>query len=173
MAPNRLLPAWLFLLSAVVGCGGAVNVVPPELEEKLNREATFEKLSKSPDTFKGHLVMLTGMVLNINILPKFTRVELLQLPLDSDGVPVPDLNASQGRFLANCPGVIDPQQIPPGTRISVIGEMKGTSKIEGNDYSYITLESKAIHVYPQEGMQMLKDPKVLWTICHPTAPFGP
>ena len=171
MARIRLLPAWLLFLSTVVGCGSAVNVVPPDLEEKLDRNATFAKLSKSPDTFKGRLVMLTGMVLNINILPKFTRVELLHLPLDSEGIPVTDLNASQGRFLANCPGVIDPQQIPPGTRISVIGEMKGTSQIEGNDYSYITLESKAIHVYAQEGMKMLKDPKVLWSICHPPAPL--
>jgi len=87
-------------------------------------------------------------------------------------VTITDLNASQGRFLSNCPGVIDPKQLPPGTRMNVIGEMKDTSKIEGSDYSYITLESKALHVYPQEGRTILKDPKVLWSVCHPTAPLG-
>lgn len=162
---------WLLILSTLVGCGGPAYVVPPELEEKLDREATFAKLSESPDAYRGHIVMITGMVLNLEILPKFTRVELLQLPLDSDGVPVTDLNASQGRFLANCHGIIDPQKIPSGTRMSVIGEMQGTSRIKGSNYPYITLVTKAIHVYPKEGMKMLKDPKVLWSIC-PTAPKG-
>jgi outer membrane lipoprotein len=162
---------WILILSTIVGCGGPAYVVPPELEEKLNREATFEKLSESPDAYQGHIVMITGMVLNLEILPKFTRVELLQLPLDSDGLPVTDLNASQGRFIANCHGVIDPQRIPSGTRMSVIGEMQGTSRIKGSNYNYITVVTKAIHVYPHEGMKMLKDPKVLWSIC-PSAPHG-
>ncbi len=146
-------------------------VVPPELEEELDRKATFEKLYESPDAYQGRTVMLTGMVLNLEILPKHTRIELLQLPLDSDGLPVNDLNASQGRFIANCRGVIDPQRIPSGTRMTVIGEMQGTSRIKGSNYSYVTVFTKAVHVYPKEGMKMLKDPKVLWTIC-PTAPKG-
>lgn len=162
----------LLILCTIVGCGGHVYVVPPELEEKLDREATFAKLSESPNAYKGRIVMLTGVVLNINILPKFTRVELLQLPLDSDGVPVTDLNASQGRFLANFPGVIYPQKLPTGTRISVIGEMQGTLRLEDRDYSYITLESKATRVFPQEDLEMLRDPKALWQIFHPTGRFG-
>lgn len=163
---------WLLSLFALGACGGPPFVVPPELQEQLDREATFAKMFESPNAYKGHVVMLTGMVLNIEILPKFTRVEFLQLPLDEDGAPVSDLYASQGRFLVNCHHeVINPLQIPPGTRMSVIGEMQGTSRIEGSNYPYITLESKAIHVYPQEDQQRLKDPTVLWSIC-PTAPKG-
>lgn len=167
----RLLILGLLILCTMVGCGGPSFIVPPDLDEKLDRKATFSKLSESPDAYRGHIVMLTGMVLNLKILPKFTRVELLQLPLDSDGLPVTDLNASQGRFIANCHGVIDPQRIPSGTRMTVIGEMLGTSQIKGSNYNYITVVTKAIHVHPHEGVKMLKDPKVLWSIC-PTAPHG-
>ena len=69
----RLIPRPIFLLLlglfALGGCGGPPFVVPPELEEQLDREATFAKLSESPEAYKGHIVMLTGMVLNIDILP--------------------------------------------------------------------------------------------------------
>lgn len=161
----------LLLFGTVASCATPAFVVPPELEKKLDREATFKRLYESPEAYQGRTVMLTGMVLNLEILPKFTRVELLHLPLDSDGLPVTDLNASQGRFIANCRGIIDPQRIPGGTRMTVIGEMEGTSRIKGNNYSYVTIVTKAIHVYPREGIKMLKDPKVLWSIC-PTAPRG-
>lgn len=114
-----VMAAWLVLL--LPACGG-VTVIPADLEGRVDQTVTFEQLKSSPDSFKGRLVVLGGNVLSARRLKEATRIELLQLPLDSSLEPSGRPIDSRGRFLAFQKTFLDPAAVPPGTRVTVVGK---------------------------------------------------
>jgi len=140
------------ILTAIflAGCAG-VLVVPPDLKEKVDRSATFQQVKASPLTYEGRLIVMGGVVLSAKPLKgNGTRIEILQLPLDSDDEPVGQLTESKGRFLARHKEFLDPATIPFGTRMTVVGEVTGsmTLKIDEIDYEYPTIDIASLTVWP-------------------------
>lgn len=133
----------------VAGCAG-VSVVPPDLMEKVDRTVSFLQLKASPLSYKGRMVVLGGMVLAVKPLkPGGTRIEILQLPLDSDYEPLGRLTDSSGRFLAFHKDFIDPATILVGTQITIVGEVTGAINLQVDDvdYSYPALDIKSMTVW--------------------------
>ncbi|WP_455388305.1 Slp family lipoprotein [Petrachloros mirabilis] len=136
----------------LAGCVG-VLVVPPDLKEKVDRSVTFQQVKTSPSTYEGRLIVVGGVVLSAKPLKENgTRIEILQLPLDSDDEPVGQLTESKGRFLARHKEFLDPATIPFGTRVTVVGEVTGsmTLKMDEVDYEYPTLDIASLTVWPPE-----------------------
>jgi len=78
-----------------------------------------------------------------------TRIEILQLPLDRSLRPGYDLIQSQGRFIAIYREFLDPATLPPGTRITVTGEVSGstTLPLDETDYTYLVINIKRVQVW--------------------------
>jgi len=134
----------------VVGCAG-VPVVPPDLKEKVDRSVTFEQVKASPLTHKGQFIVVGGVVLSAKPLKQDgTRIEILQLPLDSDDEPLSRLMDSKGRFLALHKKFLDPATIPFGTSVTVVGEVTGstTLQLDEIEYEYPTLDIASLTVWP-------------------------
>lgn len=134
----------------LAGCA-EVPVVPPELKENVDWNVSFSELKASPLSYKGRLIVAGGMVLMVKPLKQDgTRVEILQLPLDSDYEPLGRLMASKGRFLAFHKEFLDPATIPIGTRITVVGEVTGSVdlQVDDVDYTYPTIEIKSMTIWP-------------------------
>ena len=134
----------------LIGCAG-VPVVPPELKEKVDRSLTFEQVKASPLTYKGKFLVVGGMVLSAKPLKQDgTRIEILQLPLESDDEPRSRLTESKGRFLARHKEFLDPATIPFGTRVTVVGEVNGSSTVQLDEieYEYPTLDIASLTVWP-------------------------
>jgi outer membrane lipoprotein len=133
----------------VVGCAG-VAVVPRDLKEKVDWTVSFLQLKASPLSYKGRVLVVGGMVLTVKPLKQGgTRIEILQLPLDSEYEPLDRLTDSSGRFLAFHNDFIDPATIPVGTGITVVGEVTGAINLQVDDvdYTYPALDIKSMTVW--------------------------
>ena len=78
-----------------------------------------------------------------------TQVELLQLPLNKDREPTPDLTRSQGRVLVLHQRLLDPATLTLGLLVTFVGEVSGatTDQLDEVDYRYPTLTVKHWHVW--------------------------
>jgi outer membrane lipoprotein len=149
----------------LAGCAG-VSVVPPDLEDKIDKQVSFLQVKSSPLSYTGRLIVVGGMVLTARPLKgDGTRIEILELPLGEDYEPKGRLTESRGRFLAFHKEFLDPATIPTGTRMTVVGEVTGSAivPLDEVDYTYPTLAIKAVTVWP---------PKVPVWLSRPYPYFG-
>jgi outer membrane lipoprotein len=140
------------LLSVLLTSCASSELVPSEMESQIARDISFQDIKANPERYKGRLVVVGGQVLAVKRLKDRTEIEVLQLPLDRSDKPIPILTRSQGRFLAIQKDFLDPAKVPPGSNISLIGEVVGntTRPVEqGNTYTYPTFEIKSLKVWPK------------------------
>ncbi|MCP9447926.1 MAG: Slp family lipoprotein [Nitrospira sp.] len=132
---------------AFAGCASTGEYTAPA-----SSLVSFTEAGKSPDTFKGQTVTFGGKVLAAKRLAEGTRLEILQLPLDSSLKPTRDLRKSQGRFLAIKKEFLDPATIPAGTFVTVTGEITGaiTLPLDETEYQYPTMAIATLHVWAAE-----------------------
>jgi outer membrane lipoprotein len=145
----RSLPAAMISI-LLAGCAG-VSVVPPELNDKVDWAVSFSQVKASPLAYKGRMIVVGGIVLTVKPLKQDgTRMEILQLPLDDSHEPMDRLTDSQGRFLAFHREFIDPATMPVGTRVTIAGEVTGSSTLQVDevDYTYPTLNIESLTVWP-------------------------
>lgn len=140
------------VLIGLLGAGACAGpaVIPPGLEDQVERTVAFTDLLKDPERFRGHLVVMGGSVVAARRLAERTRIEVLQLPLDESLEPGTVLTRSQGRFLAFHEEFLDPAVLPTGTRITVVGEVTGsmTEPLDESTYTYPTLTVKKMTIWP-------------------------
>jgi outer membrane lipoprotein len=142
----------LTLLGAALLAGCASDsVIPASLEAQLDKSLTFAQLRESPDSYRGHVLVLGGEVLSARRLKEGTKIEVLEIPLEGSLRPGPDRTASRGRFLAIQKEFLDPATIPPGTRLTLVGEVTGsvTDKLDETDYTFPMLEVRSLRVWPR------------------------
>jgi len=130
-----------------VGCANQPPVIPAELESQLDRSISYRALADDPGAYRGRLVLLGGEVLGVKRLQGGTELELLQLPVQGEDPPSGRRLESQGRFLALDRTAQDPASYPPGTRVTVIGEVSGETvrTLDESTYRYPTLDLR--HLY--------------------------
>ena len=136
-------------ITPVFGCTSD-PAVPASLQAQVDRTLTFTQLKESPTSYRGRIVVLGGEVLSAKRLKEGTRIEVLQVPLDNSYSPGTDRTASQGRFLALQKELLDPATVPPGTRVTVTGEVTGATilPLDETEYTYPVLEIKSLKVWP-------------------------
>ena len=136
---------WLSTVILLVMLAGCVSIQEAEDGQSL----TFLQVKAAPDSFKGQPVAFGGKVLTTRRLKDSTRIEILQLPLDRSLRPGYDLTQSQGRFIALQREFLDPATLPPGTRITVTGEVSGsiTMPLDETDYTYPVINIKRVQVW--------------------------
>lgn len=138
------------LLLCGSGCASGPDVVPENFKTQIDPSLTFSKILQEPENHQGAVVLLGGQVLSAKRLPEGTRLEILQLPLDSSEEPVLDRTVSQGRFLAFEPSFLDPATLPLNTRVTLVGEVTGSTNanLDEMEYRYPTVRIKHLHVWP-------------------------
>jgi outer membrane lipoprotein len=139
---GRTLISALVLLVLLAGCAST--------QEAEKRQAlTFLQVKAAPDSYKGQSVVFGGKVLTARRQKDSTRIEILQLPLDQSLRPGYDLTRSQGRFIALQREFLDPATIPPGTRITVTGEVSSsiTLPLDETEYTYPVIDIKHVQVW--------------------------
>jgi len=109
----------------------------------------FLQVKAAPDSFQGQPAVFGGKVLTARRQKDGTKIEILQLPLDRSMRPGYDLTQSQGRFIAIYREFLDPATIPPGTRVTVTGQVSGsvTLPLDETDYTYPVLTISRVQVW--------------------------
>ena len=138
----RTLLSIMALLVMLAGCAST-----QEADER--QGFTFFQVKAMPDSFQGQPAVFGGKVLTARRQKDGTRIEILQLPLDRSMRPVYDLTQSQGRFIAIYREFLDPATIPPGTRVTVTGQVSSsiTLPLDETDYTYPVLNINRVQVW--------------------------
>lgn len=103
-------------------------------------------LSLSADaSAKGKDFAWGGSVLSIKNLKDHTLVEVMTYPLDGEGIPHVGAG-TQGRFIAEYAGFLEPAEYPDGQLITVSGSMLGykDGQVGEADYRYPVLQAVQI-----------------------------
>jgi outer membrane lipoprotein len=139
------------LLVMLAGCAST-----QEADEK--QGFTFLQVKATPNSFQGQPAVFGGKVLTARRQKDGTRIEILQLPLDRSMRPVYDLTQSQGRFIAIYREFLDPATIPPGTRVTVTGQVSSsiTLPLDETDYTYPVLNINRVQVWDISGDMALR-----------------
>lgn len=134
------------LMVVATGCN-RYDVIPDQLEKQVRKNVAFNEIETSPSSYKGQLVVLGGEILSTTRLADKTQIEVLQLPLTDEYIPITDdRSRSEGRFYAYDGGkdILDPAVLPKGTPITLIGEVTGSAmgKIDEAEHQYPTVRIK-------------------------------
>lgn len=146
-SPTRTLLSIMILLVTLASCastqerGDGSDAQTPAL--------TFLQVKATPHSFKGQSAVFGGKVLAARLQKDGTRIEILQLPLDRSQRPGYDLTQSQGRFIALQREFLDPATLPPGTRITVTGEVSDSIKLplDETDYTYPVIDITRMQIW--------------------------
>ncbi|MBA3966030.1 MAG: Slp family lipoprotein [Nitrospirales bacterium] len=145
----------VFLLFLTVLCSSGCSTpykstLPPDLAEQIDPLLMFPRIKEDPDSFKGKLIILGGQVLAAKRLKDSTQLTILQLPLINEKEPTTELTQSQGRFIAEQQQFLDPATVPPGSRVTLAGELSGSvqQSLDETIYTYPTLLIKHFKVWP-------------------------
>jgi outer membrane lipoprotein len=117
------------------GCTNRPNVIPKQLEEKVDRNLRFAKIKPNPDIYKGTLMLVGGHVLSAERVKDGTKFEVLQIPLSNDKIPAGREAESKGRFVVidRTGQLSDPDIFNDEKRITVVGEVLGTTTVKEKD----------------------------------------
>lgn len=133
-----------------LGCamsGHQTDGLPPSTPQ-----ISYAQVKASPESYSGQSVTFGGRVLKARRLKEGTRIEILQLPLTPSLQPMMDLSRSEGRFAALQKDFLDPATIPPGTFLTVTGEMAGTIvlPLDETEYTYPLIHISSLRVWTGE-----------------------
>ncbi|WP_447984746.1 Slp family lipoprotein [Nitrospira sp. Nam74] len=150
MSARISMPLLLASLMWLSSCT-SYNVVPQDLQPQVDYTVRFTEVLNAPDQYRGRTVVFGGEVLSAKRLKDGTRIEVLQLPLDRYQAPMYDRTASEGRFLAFEKDFLDPAKLPPGTRVTIVGDITGTmtQPLDETEYTFPTVEVKKLTVWPR------------------------
>lgn len=113
---------------------------------------SYEQIKAAPESYNGQPITFGGKVLGARRLKEGTRIEILQLPLTGSLRPTIDLGKSQGRFVALQKEFLDPATVPPGTFVTVTGEMAGsvTLPLDETEYTYPLVRINNLRVWTED-----------------------
>lgn len=102
-----------------------------------------------------------GQIVKIKNLSDRTLVEVLALPLDSDGMPMAD-EASRGRFIVDKQGFLEPREYVPDRLIEVRGLLKGFTdgRIGDSSYRYPVVISERLKLWDPPASSSYSGPRI-------------
>ncbi|OGP54374.1 MAG: hypothetical protein A2Y65_09255 [Deltaproteobacteria bacterium RBG_13_52_11] len=147
---HNVLPFFLAMVAMLllVGCA---HVISKEVLKEVDTNVTFVQVSKAPDAYKGKTVLFGGAIIEAKNLPDKTLLVVLQRPLNRQGQPAAG-DISEGRFIIQTQGFLDPAIYSPGRKITVAGKVVGKDMrpLGEIQYTYPIIEKRELYLWPEE-----------------------
>jgi outer membrane lipoprotein len=130
----------------MLGCASGIS---RQARSQVIYNGSFAQLLTAPDEHMGEIVMLGGKIIETTTSAIASDITVLQLPLGSRDRPQ-DGDRSEGRFLVRSKQFLDPAIYQKGSRLTVVGRLKGSEvrSIGGFDYVYPLVEAIEIKLWP-------------------------
>lgn len=144
----------IYLAVLLVGLSGCATFSSSPFstnqEAQVTAGTSFANVVQDPSAHIGHILKVGGVVLSAKRLVDRTEVMVLQIPLGNDSVPQWDRTKSKGRFIATQQTFLDPATLPPGTRVTIMGEVTGQAsvRVDEEEQVYPVLAIQALNVWP-------------------------
>jgi outer membrane lipoprotein len=141
----------IFFIMLVMGCAAGIS---QQSRSKVTYTGSFSALQKTPDVYKGEVIILGGRIIETKASSPLSELTVLQLALGSSGRPE-NLDQSEGRFIVQTNQLLDPAIYQKDMLLTVVGTLKGSKvlSIGGFEYTYPLVELIEIKLWPK-GMQI-------------------
>lgn len=155
----------LFILSGATMLSACSSL--PETLKSDNPQVITDYAQWQSQVDASNEVRLGGLVANVTNLEDKTRVEVVNLPIDSSGKP--DITQEpQGRFVAYIQGFADPVTLSTGRLISLLGNAQASEQGKVGDYLYDfpVMQVKGYHLWRIEERVIIHDFDSYLYPCH-------
>jgi outer membrane lipoprotein len=144
MIPNK----W-FLSLVVLLLMGCAPVISQEVLREVDQDLPFRAVLSNPDNFEGKTILLGGKIIETTPLPGKTRMTILQYPLGFRNKPSVDA-VSEGRFIVEATGFLDPVVFCAGRQVTVAGILAGKEvhPLGEINYVYPLVASRELYLWP-------------------------
>ena len=144
MIAKRWFLSLLILL--IMGCA---PVISQEVLREVDKDLPFQVVLRTPDNFKGKTILLGGNIIETTPLPGKTRIMVLQYPLGFRNKPSVDA-VSEGRFIVDATGFLDPAIYSAGRQVTVAGILAGKDihPLGEINYVYPLVASRELYLWP-------------------------
>ena len=126
-------------------------------QKRPSRQISYEKppfseIIQSPEQYRGKVVRLGGVVIDVVYKEEGSTLEILEKPLNWRGRPKPG-DESGGRFMAVFGEFLDKAIYRSNRPVTIIGEIIGmkTAFIGEMEYNYPLLLGREIHLWKEKG----------------------
>ncbi|GBD26350.1 Outer membrane protein slp [bacterium HR30] len=136
---------WVGFSLALSGCASRL---PPELAAAELAEVKLSEAQGGDGV--GRYVRWGGTIARIHVENEATCLELVKRRLDSSGRPILE-DASEGRFLACQPELLDPEVYRKGRSVTVVGKMALVREgmIGQRPYRFPVIEADQVYLWPE------------------------
>ena len=147
---NHILPCILVLVAMLL-LAGCAHVISKEVLQEVDTSVSFVQVSKDPEAHRGKTVLFGGDVIETQNLSDKTHIVVLQRPLGSRGEPSGG-DVSEGRFIIQTPGFLDPAIYSPGRKLTVAGTVAGKEvrPLGEIEYTYPIIEKRELYLWTEE-----------------------
>ncbi len=145
---NIIVPLFLTMVAMLL-VSGCTHVISKQMLNEVDRNATFAQVVKNPDAYKGKTVLFGGAIIETKNLPERTIIAVLQRPLSRRGEPA-GVDVSEGRFIIQTQGFLDPAIYSPGRQVTVAGKVLGKEVYPMGEiqYAYPLIEKRELFLWP-------------------------
>ena len=137
MKRTSLLFSIVLLCIVASACQHTTDVIPNNLEGRVDRDFRYSDIKDHPETYRGKLILAGGEVLSAKRTQQGTALEVLQIPLSEELIPAGSDIETKGRFVIidrNNDKVPDPAVFDDEKkRVTVVGEVLGMTTIKIGD----------------------------------------
>jgi len=148
------------LLILIVSC----TPFSREVMQEVKRDITFGEVAKAPETFKGEAVIWGGVI--IETIPRTGDTLLIIRQTELDFLKRPrNLDKSEGRFIIQYQGFLDPAIYSKDREVTVAGIIEGKEErlIGEHRYAYPVVKSRALNLWEKwEDTPYYYDPWYYW-----------
>ena len=140
----------IFILVMALGLlSGCSHVISKQMLNEVDRNATFAQVVQAPDAYIGKTVLFGGDIIETKNLPNKTVIAVLQRPLSRRGEPAGG-DVSEGRFIIQTSGFLDPAIYSPGRQVTVAGKVLGKEvyPLGEIEYAYPLIEKRELFLWP-------------------------
>jgi outer membrane lipoprotein len=139
------------VMASVILLSGCSHVISNVVLKEVDRNVSFAQVANAPDAYKGKTVLFGGDIIETQNLPDNTLILVLQRPIGRRGQPAAG-DVSEGRFIIQTPGFLDPAIYSPGRKVTVAGTVLGKEvrPLGGIEYRYPIIEKRELYLWPDE-----------------------
>ncbi len=149
----------ILLVLAMTACSLPIS---EKLRREANRNLNFSQVAENPAAYVGNTVIWGGIIQKARNKSDGTEIQVLHTPLKADESP--NLEGSEGEFVAVTEEILDPQSLKKGQKITVGGDIVGEriedTKIEKLRYPVLLI--KEFYLWDQKNKWWEPRPSSGW-----------
>ncbi len=124
--------------------------MPPPIRTELPDPPSLKEVRQDPSAFVGERIRWGGTIARVENREKVTRIQLVARRLGKEGRPRAE-GRSNGRFLTEVEGFLDPVVYAQGRLLTVVGRLQEpeTRPIGDYPYRFPVVRAESHHLWPE------------------------